>query len=314
MAWRLLLSERPIRRLDFLTGKPALVAAWTNVSEAGAHSRARVAFLDLSSGAKIDERTLDAAAFDNRDVNAWKSLLVTLTAPNKDALPYVRTSQGVLLSAPDGVLRVLASGDSELVFFRHGTETRFSLTRPLVALDFDRVGGVIAALDRSGRLYLYRGETALGAFDTPLKVQDDLDPVIALPEAGTTVALTDGRQICILDLNGKVLRSLDLHYPLGTLAASPDGKQFVTTDLESHVLRIYNAELVLTHQRFAIDLLADAKRAQLLGGAGTSGSAVGAVALTSKGVLAFALGGALCVTNTGRMKLLPSKGRAQSSG
>jgi len=127
MAWRLLLSERPIRRLDFLTGKPALVAAWTTVSEAGVQPRARVAFLDLNSGVKIDERTLDVPPFDSQDVPTWKSLLVTLTAPNKDTLPYVRIGQGVLFSAPDGALRLLAAGAEDLVFFRHDTPTRIRL-------------------------------------------------------------------------------------------------------------------------------------------------------------------------------------------
>ncbi len=313
MAWRVLLSERPIHRIDFLYGKPPLVAAWTNVTEAGAHARARVAFLDLSSGARVDERTLDLPPSADADPDAWQSFLITLTAPNRDTLPYVRAGQTILFSAPDGALRLLASGTDDLILFRSGAPTRIPLTKPPAALAFDPISGLIAALDRGGRLYLYRGETALGAFDTPLKIQDDLEPIIALPEGASFVVLTDGRQICVLDLNGSVTRSLELHYPLGRLAIAPDGKQLITTDLESHVLRIYTADLILTHQRFAIDLLADSKRAQLLGGAAASESAVGAAALTNKGTLAFALGGALCVTSIGRMKVLPSRGRASTS-
>ncbi len=313
MAWRVLLSERPIHRIDFLYGKPPLVAAWTNVTEAGAHARARVAFLDLSSGARVDERTLDLPPSADADPDAWQSFLITLTAPNRDTLPYVRAGQMILFSAPDGALRLLASGTDDLILFRSGAPTRIPLTKPPVALAFDPISGLIAALDRGSRLYLYRGETALGAFDTPLKMQDDLEPIIALPEGASFIVLTDGRQICVLDLNGGVTRSLELHYPLGRLAIAPDGKQLITTDLESHVLRIYTADLILTHQRFAIDLLADSKRAQLLGGAAASESAVGAAALTNKGTLAFALGGALCVTSIGRMKVLPSRGRASTS-
>lgn len=313
MAWRVLLSEQPIHRIDFLNGKPPLVAAWTNVSEAGNHARARIAFLDFNSGAKIDERTLEMKSSNHTDPDVWQSFFTTLTAPNKDTLPYVRAGQAILFSAPDGSLRLLATGSSDLVLFRSGARTLIHLTKPPAALDFDRTSGLIAALERSGRLYLYRGETPLGAFDTPLEVQDDLEPVVALPENACFIVLTDGRRICTLDLNGSIMRSLELHYPLGTLAIAPDGKQLITSDLESQVLRVYNSDLVLTHQRFAIDLLADAKRAQLISSVTASESAIGAAALTNKGTLAFALGGALCVTSVGRMKVLPSQSRASTS-
>jgi hypothetical protein len=139
-----------------------------------------------------------------------------------------------------------------------------------------------------------------------LSLQDDLQPEVAVSHGGTAIFVTDGQQIVLFDAGGRTRKRLELHYTLGALACSPDGKLVAASDLESGVVRIYHgSDLLATHQRFAVDLLADARRAQRGSGTAGLGAALGALALNNKGVLAFALSGMVCVTNLARLKLLP---------
>lgn len=321
MAWRLLLSERPIRRLDILPGKPSLVAAWTSIPAADSgRMLERVAFHDLSSGTKADERTLDQPVGIDKD-DVWRTYLLTLTAPNKDMLPIVRTGRGLLLSARTSASRALLTPTGSLVTVRDEdgkiTETPlgYSAALPPAAFDFDRANGpsgaagMLAALDTAGQVHLFKAGVRLGVYPTPLVLTDDLQPALALTDMGS-LYVTDGRRLCAVEANGTLRRTLDLHYPAGALACSPDGRLVAVTDLESHVLRVYGADLTLTHQRFAVDLLADARRTQLIGGMTLAGTAVGAIAITNKGVVTFAVGGALCATNLTRMKALPAPARS----
>jgi hypothetical protein len=74
------------------------------------------------------------------------------------------------------------------------------------------------------------------------------------------------------------------------------------------VVRIYSGvDMTATHQRFAIDLLADAKRVPHAPGGGIPGAALSALALNNKGVLALALSGTVCVTNLARLKAVPHR-------
>ena len=81
----------------------------------------------------------------------------------------------------------------------------------------------------------------------------------------------------------------------------------MTTDLEANVIRAYSsADLSVTHQRFAVDLLADARRAQVLPVTITAGAAVGPLSVNTRGVVAFATSsGLVCATSLTRMKAVP---------
>ena len=92
---------------------------------------------------------------------------------------------------------------------------------------------------------------------------------------------------------------------MGPIACSPDGKNLALADADIGVIRVYDENLQPTHQRFAADMLADARRVQLMGGNGGSSSMLSALALNNRGVLAFAVAGIVCVSSMSRMAVLP---------
>jgi hypothetical protein len=79
----------------------------------------------------------------------------------------------------------------------------------------------------------------------------------------------------------------------------------VLTDLDGNILRVYTGALEATHQRFAVDLLAESRRAQVEAIPESGRAALGAIAINSKGVLAFAVASTLCVTSLARLSVIP---------
>ncbi|MDL1901947.1 hypothetical protein FBR02_14410 [Anaerolineae bacterium CFX9] len=301
MAWRLHLSDRPIRRMDILTGKPNLLAAWTAAD--------RVSFMDLQYGTKIDDRVIELPNIDDRQSDQWKGFVETLTAPNKACLPCVRTPVGMLLSAPDASLRLVHEGKAEVYLIAAGRESKLEFGRgvSLIRLEFEPTNGTIAALDTKAQLHLFQRQVKIGAFETGLTYEDELTPTLAIPDGGHVIYLSDGRRLVAIENTGTIRRSLDLHYTLGALCCSPDGKLVATSDLDANVLRIYRGDdLTATHQRFAVDLLADAKRTQLMAGAISGTAAAGPLALNNKGAFIFAMGGVICATNIAKMRSVPA--------
>jgi hypothetical protein len=100
----------------------------------------------------------------------------------------------------------------------------------------------------------------------------------------------------ICDNTGKVLARTETHYMIGRLACSPAGDTLATSDLETGVIRIYDGQLKLMVQRFAIDLLADARQLQLLADLPPVFVAINALTMGSGGLVAFSMSGILCVT------------------
>jgi hypothetical protein len=302
MAWRLQLSERPVRRLDILTGKPSLLAAWAQPD--------RAVFLDLQTGAKVDERVIEEPDVADHADDRWQKFVKSNTAPNSVFLPFVRTRNIGLYTTSDGRMHVSFGNGGQAYLETNGKEVRLDIASEakLAAVSLDRTLGLFAALDRAGKLHIFQQHIRVGVFETGLRLQDDIQPEIAVSHGATSIFATDGQQIVLFDPSGKVRKRLELYYTIGALACSPDGKLLVTSDVEAGVVRIYNAmDMTTTHQRFAIDLLADAKRVPHASGGGTTGAAVGALALNNKGVLAFALSGMVCVTNLARLKSIPRK-------
>lgn len=306
MAWRLQLSTRPIRRLDMLLGKPMLLAAWTQTD--------RVTYFDLQHGTKLEDRILDEplAPISNLEDDKWKTYLSNLTAPNQALLPYVRARETAIYTSQDGSVRLFRPPSGALLVQSIGNAAPLELppSTPILSLAMDRALGLIALVDETGHLYLYQQHMRVGRFDVGLKPQPDLPTVLCVPESGATLFACDGARLVQVEPSGRVRRRLELYFPAGMIACAPDGRTVAVSDLESGVLRIYNVhpavnDFVPTHMSFAIDLLADAKRAQLLPISSVSGAAVGALALNNRGALAFSLSGVVCVTNISRMQMLP---------
>lgn len=301
MAWRLQLSDRPVRRLDILSSKPSILAAWTQPD--------RVIYLDLQSGARVDDRLFDALLLNGTEArkgDAWDNYLKALKAPNGDALPLARTPKFHVYSTASGDMRLYRG--ASLIFESEGKETPLEVDKDaqFVALAMDRQGGTVAALDRKARLHLFQKGARLGMFDLDLRLQDDIQPDISIADGGGILFVSDGQRVAVCENLGKAIRCVDMHYSVGTLACSPDGKLLLVSDMDAGVLRVYSGkELALTHQRFATDLLTDAKRAQLIptSSGSVAGVALGPVVMGLKGVFAFAIAGMICATNVARMKV-----------
>jgi hypothetical protein len=300
MAWRLQLSDRAIRRLDILTGKPSLLAAWVQPD--------RAVYLDLQTGARTGDRLFDEPKTDDRKDEHWQAYLKTLTAPNNMYLPYVRGRNTTVYTTSDGRMHLYRVSDNRLFLQTNGKEVRLELAgdAAIADLGLDRTLGLLAILDRAGKIHIYQQHVRVGIFDSGLNLRDDIQPELVVSHGGSYIFATDGEQIVLFEPSGKIRHRLALHYTLGVMACSPDGKLLVTSDMEAGVVRIYNGpDLRATHQRFAVDLLADAKRAPQGGSAGSITTAVGALSLNNKGVLAFAASGMVCVTNLARLKAVP---------
>ncbi|MDZ4765326.1 MAG: hypothetical protein SGI73_12305 [Chloroflexota bacterium] len=236
-----------------------------------------------------------------------RALLEQMRAPNGDYLPWIRAGALTIHSTLDGTAR-LSRAALEWAFDASGESAKVENEPDVqfVAFGFDRIEGIVAALDANARLHVYRGGRRVGVFETPLKLQADLQPELSLADGGAVLCASDGTRIALLDMTGKLIKTVPLHYSLGAFAIAPDAKTLVTGDLDAGVLRVYGGkEWMPTVQRFAVDLLADARRAQLIGTGGTSGAALGPIAVGAKGAVAFAIVGTICATNVTRMKPTP---------
>lgn len=304
MAWRALLSNRPIRRVDLLACKPAALAVWTH--------RDRVTVLDLQHGAKIDELSFDEPAGTDFLSASWRAYVNSLTGPGEATLPFVQGRAAAVYSSKDRSARLYRTADG-LTFEANGALQPLALEADanILAAALSTNGALVALLDRKGRLHLYQGCVRTGVFEVGLHPLDELAPSLAVTDDGKLVFASDGQRLSMIDEAGRIVRRTETPYPLGTLACSGDGKRLVTTDLESNVIRAYaSADLAVTHQRFVVDLMADARRAQVLPVAVTTGAAVGPIAINARGVVAFATSsGLVCATSLTRMKPVPRSGR-----
>lgn len=299
MAWRLHLSDRTVKRLDILSGASSVLAAWTQAN--------RVAFLDLKNGAQLEDRTIEALQSEDRAVPAWATFVGALTATNGVCLPYMRTPRTSIWQSADGKTRLYQTALSELFLEIDGKEARLETDAetafPAAALD--RASGLVAALDDDARLHIYRQHVRVGIFDTGLQPDEEFRPVLVAAPDGNALSVTDGKSLVVVNPDGAIRKRLELHYRLGALNCSPDGRRFVASDLDANVVRVYDEELNQTHQRYAVDLLAEAKKSQLLASSAMATAALGPLAISSKGVVAFALSGMICVTSLTRMKAQP---------
>lgn len=301
MSWRIHLANQAIRRLQILPGKPPVLAAWTH--------RNRVHFYQLTNGTLLAEKTIPPAPVAPRSSEAWQQFVGELTGPNPQyALPYVRTRTTEIFATDDGKLRVYKLADDTLTMETDGAEEPIELVgaERFLAMDMDRALGTVAGLDETGKLHIYRQNIRVGSFDVGLQAEMDVRLAVQLSRGGSNIYVTDGRQLVSLDANGKVLKTLATHYFVGQMACSPGGGMLVTSDLDAGVLRAYRGEtLTLTHQRFGIDLIAHAQQIQLLADLPPMGTAVSALAAYSRGILAFAMSGVVCVSHVEQMDEVP---------
>ena len=234
----------------------------------------------------------------------------TLTATNGVYLPYVRTARTSIWQSADGKTRLYQTTPTELLLETDGKEAKLETdaATKFSAVGLDRSSGLVAGLDGLGagaKLHIYRQHVRVGVFDTDLQPDEEFSPVLVVSADGNALGVTDGKSLVLLNADGSVRKRLELHYRLGALNCSPDGRRFVASDLDSNVIRVYDGELAQTHQRYAVDLLAEAKKSQLLASSAMASAALGPLAISNKGMLAFAISGTVCVTSLTRMKAQP---------
>ena len=300
MTWRLHLTNRAIYRLDMLNNQSPLLAIWTQPN--------RVAFYEQESGVSTGDLLLDIPEAMMRSSDEWRAFLADVIAPNGAFLPRITTPQATIYMTEDGRMRLYQVGSVGLYLDSDGQEITLDVSgiEDFVSLAFDGLMGVIAGLDQSGKLQLYQQNIRLGTFDLGLETQDQLRPAIVISRGGSAIFATDGRCLVLTDTGGQVQKQTGVHYFVGRMACSPDGRYLATSDIETGVVRVYNGhDLAPTHQRFAIDLLAEATQIQLLADLPPTTVAPGSLAINNQGILAFAMSGVVCVTALEQMDELP---------
>jgi hypothetical protein len=300
--WRLHLLNQAIQQLDLLTGDPALVAVWVR--------RNRVVYLELETGTQIDDQTLTPPDVNDRQSADWLTFITTLQAPNDAYLPQVRLSGLTIYTTDDGRMRLYHPGGNDLLLDTGGREVALDAgdADEFIAVALDRFLGLVAVLDEQCKQHIFQQHISVGAFDLDLKTPDDLDvrPQVAISRGGGSIFLTDGRQLVLADSGGRLNRRVELPYYVRLLACSPDGTYVVTCDMDIGLLRVYSGvDLVPTHQRFAIDLVAQATQVQLIADLPPPSVAPGTLVINDAGVMAFSMAGVVCVSTLSQMDELP---------
>lgn len=302
MSWRIHLTNQAINRLHILPGKRPVLVAWTR------HDR--VHFYDLADGTPLADQMLPAPpSDDDRQSEAWQSYVDSLRGPDDGAyLPLVENSGTRIYASDDGKLRLYVVDDHTLYLATEGREVQLDLNGAdrVVAVDLDRALGMVVALDEAGRLHIFQQDMRLGAFDLDLRPDPMQRLTVTVSRGGGSIYVSDGRQIVLTDSSGRALRRQPTHYSIARLACSPTGGMVATSDVESGVIRVYHGEaLAVTHQKFAIDLIASASQLQLLADLPPMDTVASALAVHSKGILAFAMSGVICTTDISEMDELP---------
>lgn len=297
MAWRVHLTNQAIQRLDILPGKPALLAAWTQ--------RDRATYFDLETGVEMGEHQHKAVS---RQSDKWPEFAASLVAPSGAHLPIVRTAQATIYTTEDGRMRLFYTGGTNLLLEIEGKDLPLEVksASDFLTLAFDRLMGIVAALDEKGKLHLYQQHIRVGAFDLKLKPDEDYRPVLAIADGGAAVFAAVGREIVLTDAGGRVKKRISTHYSIGRMVCSPDGKLLATCDTETGVIRVYDGDdLTPGFQRHAIDLLHHATQTQLIADFPPASAAPSTLAINNQGRLAFTISGVVCATALKQMDALP---------
>lgn len=301
MTFRIHLSNQAIQTLHILPGNNPQLVVWTRRDKAQIYA--------LDDGTLLNEISLGTAPDVERTSEAWLSFISQTKAPDSPYyLPYVQTQASDIWSTDDGALRVYPQRDGRIYMETDGVEQELSIIEgeQFISMDLDGALGTFVALDEKLQLHIYQQNIRIGAFDIGLKQDVDLRPAVTVSRGGSAIYATDGRRIVHVNSSGVIQKTIETHYYVGQLAASPSGGMVITSDMESGVLRVYKGDkLVLTHQKFAIDLVADANQVQLLADLPPMGTAISTISAYSKGILAFAMSGVVCVTDVKHMDEVP---------
>jgi hypothetical protein len=301
MNWRIHLTNQAIRELHTLSGKPYMLAVWIQGN--------RVEFYDMETGALHGQRQIDIPPDDEYLSEAWQTYLAGLVDIKDHAyLPVVTTPRATIYTSDDGKLHLFRELYNTLKLMTD--DTLFILdtshAESFMSLDLDRALGIVAALDTQGRLFIYQQDMFIGVFDIGLNVDELVGATVIISNGGGTIFATDGKQIVRTDTNGEVLHRLNVHYNIRQIACSSGGGMVVTSDNEAGLIRVYSGgDLTPTHQRFAVDLIAEAQQVQLMADLPPISVAISALTAGNRGAIGFAMSGVICMTNVNQLTKLP---------
>ncbi len=300
MGWQLHLSTQPVSAVQFVAGDSPLVAVWD--------SKHNVHFYNQYDATPYGEQK-----FSEKHVPAdladefWQEFAASLRAPNGEPLPSVFMAGLNLYQSLDGRMRLYHFQDGGLVLDLDGRYVDFAQdgeSRILLA-GLDRILGLIGAVDEEGMLHIYQQHVSVGAYESGLTLGMDARLNLMMPDGLARILVSDGDRVLIIDSAGRVVHELMAHYAFGPVSISPNGQYIALGDIDDNVVRIYDSALRPTHQKHAIDLVASSRQVQLLASLPGRKSGLSALDITDKGVIAFALGGVICVTDIKNLDVLP---------
>ncbi|MEQ8678037.1 MAG: hypothetical protein RLP44_00080 [Aggregatilineales bacterium] len=300
MSWRLHLTNQAIQSLEIVDGDPPILVVWSR--------RDRVAYYGLMSGTPYGEISFEVPIVENRQEETWQTFLNTLIVPNDAYLPVIHTPSIDIYTTDDGRMRLYHVGDAGLFLESDGKEIALEVegVERFRAVALDRFLGLSAAIDDEGKLHIYQQHIRVGAFDLGLTMDEGLKLSVAISRGGGAIFVSDGQRVVLTDSSGRIRKKLEPHYFIGDISCSPNGKYLVMNDIETGVLRVYSGtELQPLHQRFAIDLLAEATQTQLIADLPPMMVGLSALTMDNKKQIAFAMSGVICVTDTEHMDDLP---------
>ncbi len=270
-----------------------LLAAWTQPGH--------VVYYDLDCASLLREQQHED--LNTRQPEQWRQQLDSLRAPDGSLPTVIPAADRTLHLSQDGQLRLDHLQSGELALLADGRESRINAR--LLAVGLNPAGSLIGGLDGEGYLHLYQRSVPVGRFDIGLKGFAPRLPAAVLLRQDR-VFVVHGRQIIETDPNGKVVKTQELHYPIGAFAVSADGQHLACCDRDTSVIRVYDsAAMTPRYQRHAEDLIAKATQVQLLADLPPRMVVLNSLAINDRGVLAFALAGVVCVTDTTQMNVLP---------
>jgi hypothetical protein len=300
MSWRIHLANQAIRNLYILPGKNPVVAAETRAD--------RFELFDLEMGDNLDARNLNIAPNAPYESEAWQEYMLSLSGYGNVFLPFIRNATRDIYITDDGKLRLYHEDNAKLTLDVNGVISELSVkdVQRLMLLKLDGQLGTIATVDEKGLLHLYQQDLLLGRFDIGLSLSAERRSALAISKGGQSLYVSDGQKVVSVSGTGTVRKTLELHYEMGMMACSPSGATLLISDRESGVLRVYRTEdMALTHQKFAIELVASAAQVQLIADLPPINTAISALSVYTQGMIVFAMSGVVCMTDVTFMDELP---------
>lgn len=300
MGWRLHLSTQPIEAVHIVAGSPPLVVVWDK--------RHQVHYYRFDDATPLGDGAFDAveAPADLQDA-VWHETVSTFRAPNGSYLPTVYLNRLTLHQSRDGRMRLyhFHEGDSMLQVEDHFLSLSRDDGGRYLVMGLDRALGLSAACDDDGLLHIFQQHVRVGLFEIGLSLGMDARLNLALPDGAGTLYVCDGERVIRVDSGGRIEQDLRTHFTVGKVAVSPAGGRVALADIDDNLIRVYDADLVQTHQKHAIDLVMDARQVQLLASLPGRKAGLSALDIADDGSIVFALGGVLCVTEVDALNMLP---------